>query len=250
LPNCTLRAAARNSVTEWPFIEASDLADLRGAWGFLDPFAPGGPVCAKGPTRGRQPGADLALQGDDVMEIIRNNFALIVPFLAAAVMAVSSAWALEPARDGYFHTGEGIRYKKVAIVNVKVYAIKHAMKQLPAQKSKQAVIDIDTDKRIKLTMLRDVDAEKIQGALRDGYAMNGYGDAAKINSFVGAMNRELKEGSSVTITYSSATKSTSISVEGAGSASVAGEDFMRATWSLWFGKIDQPALGDAMISRI
>jgi hypothetical protein len=165
-------------------------------------------------------------------------------------MTVSSAWALDPAKDGYFHTGDGTRIKKVAFINVKVYAIHHAMKQLPAQKSKQAVIEIDCDKRISFKMLRDVDAEKLQGALRDGYAMNGYGDAAKISAFVGAMSKELKEGSWVTINYSAATKTTSISVQGAGSASVAGEDFMRATWSLWFGKIDQPALSDAMISKI
>lgn len=184
------------------------------------------------------------------MEIIRSNIGFILPLLAAAAMTVSSAWALEPAKDGYFHTGGGIRTKKVAIVNVKVYAIEHAMKQLPAQKTKQAVIEIDTDKKIAFRMLRDVDAEKLQGALRDGYAMNGYGDGAKVSTFVGAMNKELKEGSWVTIQYTSATKTTSISVQGAGNASVTGEDFMRATWSLWFGKIDQPSLGDAMISKM
>jgi len=184
------------------------------------------------------------------MELIRTNLALILPLLAAVMMTVSSAWALDPGKDGFFHTGDGVRVKKVAFVNVKVYAIHHAMKQLPSTKSKQAVIDIDCDKKISFKMLRDVDAEKLQGALRDGYALNGYGDTAKISQFVGAMSKELKEGSWVTITYSSATKTTSISVQGAGNASVAGEDFMKATWSLWFGKIDQPSLGDAMIQKI
>ena len=35
-----------------------------------------------------------------------------------------------------------------------------------------------------------------------------------------------------------------------GSAMVEGVDFMRATWSIWFGKIDQAKLGDQLISKI
>ena len=184
------------------------------------------------------------------MELFRSHFALLFPLVAAIVATVSSSWALEPARDGWFHTGSGVRTKKVAIVNVKVYEIHHSMKELPKTKSKQAVIDADCDKKIAFKMLRDVDAEKLQAALRDAYQMNGFHDGAKISSFVNAMSKELKEGSWVTITYSASSKTTSISVQGAGNASVGGEDFMKATWSIWFGRIDQPALGDALISRI
>ena len=186
------------------------------------------------------------------MEIFRSHFTMLFALVAAAAVfaTVSSAWALDPGRDGYFHTGDAIRTKKVAFINVKVYAISHSMKQLPSQKSKQAVIDADCDKKISFKMLRDVDAEKLQAALRDAYQLNGYGDGAKISTFVNAMSKELKEGSWVSISYVASTKMTSINVQGAGSASVAGEDFMKATWSIWFGKIDQPALGDALISRI
>jgi len=35
-----------------------------------------------------------------------------------------------------------------------------------------------------------------------------------------------------------------------GNASVGGADFMKAVWSIWFGKIDQPSLGDAMIANM
>jgi hypothetical protein len=34
-----------------------------------------------------------------------------------------------------------------------------------------------------------------------------------------------------------------------GSATVPGEEFMKATWSIWFGKIDQPNLGDSLLNR-
>lgn len=168
--------------------------------------------------------------------------------LVALGLFALPASALERDRDGYFHTGEGIRYKKVAFINVKVYAIDHYMKDLPPAKSKQAVINADVDKRFSWKMLRTVDAEKIRNALREAYAKNGYGDAAKINPFVDALNKELKEGDLVTITYDAAKKQTTISSP-AGSATVAGEDFMKATWSIWFGKIDQKDLGDSLLNR-
>src|SRR4051812_3170128 len=132
--------------------------------------------------------------------------------IAAAAVALFAlpASALERDRDGYFHTGEGVRYKKVAFINVKVYAIDHYMKDLPPQKSKQAVIDANVDKRFSWKMLRTVDAEKIKNALREAYAKNGYGDAAKITPFVDALAKELKEGDSVTIKYDAGKKLTTI----------------------------------------
>ena len=168
---------------------------------------------------------------------------------AAVVLGLAcSAAALERDRDGYFHTGDGVRVKKVAFIHVKVYAIDHYMKDLPPQKSKQAVIDADVDKRFSWKMLRTVDGEKIRNALREAYAKNGYGDGAKIDPFVSAIAGELKEGDAVTISYDAAKKATTI-VCPAGSATVKGADFMKATWSIWFGKIDQPALGDSLIDR-
>jgi hypothetical protein len=167
---------------------------------------------------------------------------------AVASMALPAA-ALERGGDGYYHTGDAVRVKKVAFIKIKVYSIEHAMKDLPPAKSKQAVIDADVDKRFSWKMLRTVDAEKIRNALREAYEMNGYGDGAKVKAFVQALAaKELKEGDAVTIRYDAAKKETTISGPG-GSATVAGEDFMKATWKIWFGKIDQPDLGDHLIDR-
>jgi hypothetical protein len=162
----------------------------------------------------------------------------------------SGAWALDRSPNGYFHTGDGVRVKKVVFASVDVYAIGHEMKELPPQKSKEAVIDLDVSKRFVWVMKRDVEAEKIRNALTEAYSMNGYGDHAKIAQFMGAFKGDLKEKQWVTITYDADKKTTTLSVQGGGSATVAGVDFMKATWRLWFGKIDQPALGDALISRI
>lgn len=166
-----------------------------------------------------------------------------------ASIVPASAHALERGRDGYYETGDGIRYKKVAFIHVKVYSIKNEMKELPAQKSKQAVINADVDKRLQWRMLRDVDAGKIRNALREAYAMNGYNDTAKIDKLVNSVTKELKDGDTVTISYDAAKKVTTMTSP-SGSVSVPGEDFMKATWSIWFGKIDQPKLGDELIERL
>jgi len=168
--------------------------------------------------------------------------------LVALGLFALPASALERDHDGYFHTGDGIRYKKIAFINIKVYSIDHYMKDLPPQKSKQAVIDADVDKRISWKMLRSVEADKIKNALREAYAKNGYGDAGKIASFVDSIAKELKSGDNVTIKYDAAKKVTTITSP-AGSATVAGEEFMKATWSIWFGKIDQKDLGDSLLNR-
>jgi hypothetical protein len=176
---------------------------------------------------------------------------LVFAALLLALFASAPARALDKGADGYYHTGDGIRVKTIAFVNFKVYAIGHDMKDLPPAKSKQAVIDMDTGKRFTWRMMRDVDASKIQNAIKEAFAMNGFSDAGRIGQFVGAFTGDLKEGQFVTITYDPGAKSTTIRVlGGGGSATIPGADFMKATWSIWFGKIDQPSLGDALISKL
>jgi hypothetical protein len=181
------------------------------------------------------------------MHLVRTKLPLLVAALAALLLTI--AGATSALADDWTLTGSGVRVKKVAIIDVNVYAISHYMKQLPPAKSKQAVIDMDTGKKFVWTMKRDVDNEKIQNALKDAFAMNGYGDAGKIGQFTGAFKGELKENGSVTILYDADKKETSVST-GSGSATVGGVDFMKAVWSIWLGKIDQPQLGDQLISKL
>jgi Chalcone isomerase-like len=171
-----------------------------------------------------------------------------IPHFVFALAALFFTMGLARA-DDWTLTGSGIRVKTVAFIDVNVYAISHYVKQLPPAKSKQAVIDLDAGKKFVWTMKRDVDQEKIQDALKNAFAMNGYGDAGKIGAFIGAFKGELKEKSSVTIVYDADKKETSVST-GSGSATVGGVDFMKAVWSIWFGKIDQPALGDQLLGKL
>jgi len=145
-------------------------------------------------------------------------------------------------------TGSGIRVKKVAFVSVNVYEITHFMKDIPA-KSATEVINADTDKKFTLKLKRDLEAEKIANAIKDAFGLNGYSNSANINNFSSVLTGDLKENDTITIAYNSTTKSTSC-YSGGKTASVTGVDFMKATWSIWFGKIDQPALTQSLLSKI
>jgi hypothetical protein len=173
-------------------------------------------------------------------------------FLFAVFAAALSAesFALERGKDGFYHTGFGVRQKSIAFVDVDVYEIHHYTKELPPKRSKQAVIELDVDKKLEWRMLRDVEAEKMRDALKSGYEMNGFSDKAKIAKFTETFKKEMTEGSKVTISYDAAKKATTISVQNGSTATIEGVDFMKATWSVWFGKIDQTSLGDQMIKAL
>lgn len=172
--------------------------------------------------------------------------ALAVTLLLALLLTVSNAFA-----DGWILTGVSMRTKSVGPFTAKVYSIRHDMKERPPQKSKQAVIDANVDKKFTWQMLRDVDSTKIQNALKEAFALNGFNDAGRIGQFVGAFNKEeVKEKSAVVISYSAEKKVTTIWVQNAGSATIPGEDFMKGVWSIWFGKIDQPSMGDQLIQNL
>ena len=69
--------------------------------------------------------------------------------------------------------------------------------------------------------------------------------------FVAAFNKEeVKEKSSWVVSYNAGSKAVTLWVKDGGSATVAGEDFMKAVWSLWFGKNDQPSMGDSLMSEL
>lgn len=160
------------------------------------------------------------------------------------------AEALEREAGGLYRTGTGVRVKHVGPFSAKVYTISHYMRELPQTKSKQAVIAMDTDKAFSWRLMRDLEVKQIKDAMRDGFKMNGYTDAAKIEQFLGAFTKPPPENTLITINYVSAAKSTTMAVSGDGNVTVPGVDFMHGVWSIWFGKIDQPELGDALISRI
>ena len=69
----------------------------------------------------------------------------------------------------------------------------------------------------------------------------------------GAQPMENGDGA-VVISYNATTKKVTIWVQSAGpkgtSATIGGVDFMKAVWSIWLGKIDQPSMGDQLIAKL
>ena len=176
--------------------------------------------------------------------------AFLVALVCLFAAGIASGRALEPGKDGLFLTGKGVRVKKILFVDVEVYAISHHMRELPVQKSRRAVIDADTDKRFVWRMLRDVESEKVRETLKEAYERNGYTDQLRLSRALEAFLGDLKEGTVVTIAYRKDAKTTTINVGGK-TTKIDGENFMRATWGVWFGKMpDQPRLGDELISNL
>lgn len=154
------------------------------------------------------------------------------------------------AQGGEFvTTGSGIRVKKILLMNVNVYSITHQMKTPPSPKSAQAIIDADVEKKFTLKLMRDIDAEKISNAIKEAYGKNGYSNTANINTISSILVGDIKEGGTIVFSYNPTSKTTTCSFAGK-TTTVTGADFMKATWSIWFGKIDQPALTEALMSKI
>jgi len=174
----------------------------------------------------------------------------IAALLAVAAVAFApSALAIQAGADGWYHTGDAVRQKTVLFVTANVYQIGHDMKCV-VPKNKQAVIDADCDKRFTWKMMRSVGNGKIVDAMKEAYQKNGYNDSTKINQALAAFNAEFKDGAYVKITYDSAHKTTIFWEQNGGTSAVAGVDFMKATWSVWFGRIDPPSIGDRLIANL
>jgi hypothetical protein len=182
--------------------------------------------------------------------ISRFGFALLLAATVALSLASRFAVAAQPGPDGYYRTGSGVQTANHWPITLEVFAIWHECRQLPPTKTRQAVIDLDADKRFTLRMLRDVDADKLRGGLQEGYRRNGYADEARIARFLSALTGTLPNGKALWITYDPSAKQTRLVVDGGGAATVDGVDFMKATWSIWLGKSKPSDLGDALIREL
>jgi hypothetical protein len=180
---------------------------------------------------------------------------VLLQLLASIVLlggvVLSSPAALQKTKDGFYVTGVGIRIKEVAFVDVEVYKATHMMKEVPNPPTKSAVIKANTDKRMKIEMLRDVDLEDILEGIRTGYQRNGWQDMTEVEKLFGILSVDLVEGDAFWVLYDAKKETTTaVTADGRNKSSVAGKKFMMATWSTWFDKIDSPGLGDQLIQYV
>jgi len=177
-----------------------------------------------------------------------NRRIIVLSLLAAGISTLPFTRAA--FADDWLLTGTSMRTYALGPFTLKVYAIRHDTKGHPPR-SKQAVIDWDMDKKLTWKMLRDVDSSRFQKGMRESFALNAYGDAAKISAFVGAFSKDqVRDGSAVTITYHASRRTTTIAVADGSTATIEGQDFMKAVWSIYFGKTDQPVIGDDLIANL
>ena len=141
-----------------------------------------------------------------------------------------------------------MRVKSLFVGSVKLYKIEHYMASKPANKSKKDVIEADVSKQFTWTMQRDLPSDKVRKALQDTFAQNGYKDGGKIGQFLGAFSgEELKEAPS-SRSSTTRTRRTSSSPFRRRQGDRQRRRLHEGCLSIWFGVIDQPGLGDALIS--
>ncbi len=174
----------------------------------------------------------------------------LLAVLTACALIAPSAQALEPRRNGWFVTGSATRLDG-ADGRTKDYTLVHEMRVLPRAKTKRAVIDAEVDKRFTWRLHRALPCAAVKTSLRDGFARNAFTNTAKISQIANTCSGPtLKAGAQVVIAYAASTRTTTFWVEGMGTASVVGTDFMKAVWSLWLGNVSQPKLGESLVARL
>ncbi len=174
--------------------------------------------------------------GDNTL--IRTAFSFFAIILTILILS-DPAIAIPKSSDGFYQTGNGIRHKKVLLVNVRVYHATHEMKLIPNPPTRRNVILAEVDKRTTITMLRDVNIEDILEGIREGYELNNYENDEVMGRFLAPLTEDLEEGDTFRIQYDSTTKSTSLLTR-AGKSNIPGKEFMMATWATWFQNHERP----------
>jgi len=142
--------------------------------------------------------------------------------------------------------GVGLRKKVV----FKVYAA--ALYVENTSQNAQQVIESEQVKRVRMSMLRDLDKKTITEAIVDGFKKNA-GDKLpalqqRLDTFTAAIP-DLKKGDELVLTYVP-TQGTTIESKAGQKISVEGKDFSDALFSVWLGKspVDE-SLKDGMLGK-
>lgn len=169
--------------------------------------------------------------------------------LSCACVLVPALGAAEQTAT-FISTGEGVQTAAHWPFTIELFTVTHEMKVLPAAHTRQAIADSDTDKRITLRMLREIEVQYLKTGLKDRYQLNGYTGFSEIDQLLKPLDMPtLAPGATITISYDATEKRTTLT-QGANSASVEGTDFMQATWRIWFGHSKPASLGDQLINKI
>jgi hypothetical protein len=157
---------------------------------------------------------------------------------------------LEKTEDGQYITGTAVRTKRVLFVDVEVYRAIHSIKELPASPTKQGVVEADSDKRMAITMLRNVDLHRIIEGIEEGYRRNNWKEMKKVKQLFSILTGHLSAGDTFWVEYDAEAETTTAIEKNGRRSSVEGRDFMIATWSAWFYKIDSPGFSNRLVKDL
>jgi hypothetical protein len=149
------------------------------------------------------------------------------PALAIARRLRKPGPPLPPNTDGFIRTGDVEPHRGIL-------RLAHDVRELPPSRTPEAIIELDTDKRMTLHALRDLPGERMRKTLAERYAKRGFTDAARVARFLAPLHGTIPRSATVAFAYEAATQTTRLTV-GAETTSEQGLDFMQATWAIWFG---------------
>jgi hypothetical protein len=128
--------------------------------------------------------------------------------------------------------GAGLRTKAI----FKVYAAALYL-ETTSQDARQ-VISSDQIKRVRMSMLRDLEKKKITDAVTEGIEKNNKAAMPSLKARLDTFNAaipDLKKGDELTLTYVPG-KGTTVQSKGGQEISVEGKDFADALFGVWLGK--------------
>lgn len=145
----------------------------------------------------------------------------------------------------------GLRIKKVAFIKVKVYVAEWMIAENATwQKSIQEMKPL-SPVAMRLTFLREVDAEKIESGFRDGLRANKISlDEPAIKAFLKAVveGGSLKKGQAMTLLGRAEADGSEILVFESGAAVISEikgpSGFLKQVYSIWFGETTESTLAD------
>jgi hypothetical protein len=171
---------------------------------------------------------------------------LALPVAAKEVSGVQFPETLQAEGKDLKLNGAGLRKKLV----FNVYAAGLYVEN-PSQ-SAQQIIESDQVKRVRLSMLRDLDKKTITEAIVDGFKKNSKDKLPalqqRLDTFTAAIP-DVKKGEELLLTYVPG-KGTTIESKGGQKISVEGKDFSDALFSVWLGKSPvDGSLRDGMLGK-
>jgi hypothetical protein len=169
------------------------------------------------------------------------SLTLALPALAKTVSGVDFPETLKVEGKELKLNGAGLR--TATFLAVKVYAAGLYV-ETTSQDAAQ-VISSDQTKRVRMSMLRDLEKQKIVDAITDGFEKNAKAQLPalkeRLAKLTAAIPAQLKKGDELVLTYVPG-KGTRIETKGGEELVVEGKDFADALFSVWLGK--HPVDGD------